>query len=134
MYIDYLSLEPSKGSVVINDHFTRYAQATPTRNQTARTAARVLFENFVVHYDFPARIHSDQGQCFESSLIKELCMKPMRKSHAQHPTTPLGNGQVERFNQTLLQMLGNMEESKKSDMENARSIACACIQLDIHDS
>ena len=63
--IDYLSLEPSKGGVenilVITDYFTRYAQAIPTRNQTARTAARVLFDNFIVHYGFPARIHSGQG-------------------------------------------------------------------------
>ena len=39
----------------------------------------------------------------------------MRKSHAQHPTISLGNGLVEMFNQTLLQMLRTMEESKKSD-------------------
>ena len=75
--IDYLSLEPSKGGVknilVIADHFTPYVQVIPTRNQTAMTVARVLFDNFIVHYDFPARTHSDQDQCFESNLIKELC-------------------------------------------------------------
>ena len=61
---DYLSLERSKGGydniLVITDHFSRYAQAIPTRNQTAKTTARVLFDNFIVHYGFPARIHSDQ--------------------------------------------------------------------------
>ena len=75
--LDYLSLERSKGGfeniLVITDHFSRYAQAIPTRNQTAKTTARVLFENFILHYGFPARIHSDQGQNFESKLIKELC-------------------------------------------------------------
>ena len=75
--LDYLSLERSKGGyeniLVITDHFSRYAQAFPTRNQTATTTARVLFENFIVHYRFPARLHSDQGQNLESNLIKELC-------------------------------------------------------------
>ena len=75
--LDYLSLERSKGGfkniLVVTDHFSRYAQAFPTKNQTARTTARVLFDNFIVHYGFPARIHSDQGQNFESNLIKELC-------------------------------------------------------------
>ena len=56
--LDYLSLERSKGGVknilVITDHFTRYAQTFRTTNQTARTTARVLFNNFVVHYGFPA--------------------------------------------------------------------------------
>ena len=48
--IDYLMLEPSKGGVenilVITDHFTSYAQAIPTRNQTARTMAKALFDNY----------------------------------------------------------------------------------------
>ena len=48
--LDFLTLEPSKGEVqnilVVTDHFTRYAQAIPTRNQT-------FFNNFVVHYGIP---------------------------------------------------------------------------------
>ena len=75
--IDFLSLERSmcgyENILHITDHFIRYAQAFPTRIQLATTTAKVLFENFVVHYAFPARIHSDQGRNFESSVIKELC-------------------------------------------------------------
>lgn len=74
--LNYLSLKRSKRGVenilVITDHFSRYAQTFPTRNQTAQTTVRVLFEN-LVHYGFPAIIHSDQGQTFASNLIKELC-------------------------------------------------------------
>ena len=75
--IDYLGLEESKGRydniLVITDHFTKYAQAIPTRNQTAKTTAKELFENFFVHYGFQQRIHSDHGRNFEGNLIRELC-------------------------------------------------------------
>jgi hypothetical protein len=61
--IDYLTLEPSKGGqhnfLVITDHFTRYAQAIVTKNQTAKTTADALFHNFIVHYGIPQKIHSD---------------------------------------------------------------------------
>ena len=41
--------------------------------ETNLQTAKVLFENFIVHYGFPACFQSDQGRNFESSLIKELC-------------------------------------------------------------
>jgi hypothetical protein len=42
---------------IITDHFNRYTQAIPTRNQTARTTAEVLFNNYIVHYGIPERLH-----------------------------------------------------------------------------
>jgi hypothetical protein len=36
--------------LVITDHFTRYAIAIPSRNQTAKTTVEAFLNNFVVHY------------------------------------------------------------------------------------
>ena len=115
--IDFLTLEPDatgiKNILVITDHFTKYAQAYPTRDQTAKTVATTLWENFICHYGFPRRIHSDQGAGFESELVTELSKVAGTKSHTT-PYHPRGNP-VERFNRTLLDMLGTLETNKKSN-------------------
>lgn len=58
--IDYLTLEKSKGAfqhlIFITDHFTRSAQAIPTRNQTARTTAEAFY-TFFNNYGTPKRLH-----------------------------------------------------------------------------
>lgn len=75
--LDFLSLEPdrsgTKDILVITDHFTKFAVAIPTPNQKARTVAKCLWENFMVPYGIPEKLHSDQGPDFESRTIKELC-------------------------------------------------------------
>ena len=136
--IDFLSLKRSKGGhehiLVVTDHFTRYAQAFPTRNQLAKTTAKILFENFVVHYGFPARIHSDQGRNFESSLIKELCsLAGVHKSRTT-PYHPMGNGMVERLNQTLLKMLGTLEDHQKQDWKSYVAPLVHAYNATRHDS
>lgn len=117
--IDFLQIEPdSKGIgnvLIVTDHFSRYAQAFPTKNQKASTVAKVLWEKYFVHYGLPARIHSDQGRDFESRLIKELLsMLGVRKSRTS-PYHPQGDAQPERFNRTLLSMLGTLDTVKKQN-------------------
>ena len=116
VHMDYLSLEPSKGNIenvlVITDHFTRYALAYPSKTQTAQATARILWDNFICHYGFPERFISDQGRNFESDLIKGV-----KKVHTT-PYHPQGNGQCERFNSTLCNMLGTLSEEEKSDWKS----------------
>ena len=55
------------------------------------------------------------GGNFESSTIKHLCdLAGVRKSHTT-PCHPMSNGQVERFNHTLLDMLGTLDPAEKAD-------------------
>ena len=135
--IDFLTIEPSKGGIenvlIITDHFTRYAQAIPTRNQTAKTTAKALYDYFL-HYGFPQQLHSDQGRNFESNIIKQLCsLAGIQKSHTT-PYHPQGNGMCERFNRTLLNMLGTLESHQKEDWKSYLSAMTHAYNCTKHES
>lgn len=115
--MDFLSLEPdssnTKDILVITDHFTKFAVAIPTPNQKAKTVTRCLWDNFIVYYGIPEKLHTDQGTDFESKLIKELCEVAGIKKLRTTPYHPRSNP-VERFNRTLLNMLGTLEAKQKT--------------------
>nr|XP_034334826.1 uncharacterized protein LOC117691986 [Crassostrea gigas] len=117
VWMDFLTLAKSKGDfqhiLVVTDHFTRLAHAIPTRNMTAKTTAEAFYNNFITYYGIPSRIHSDLRANFESKIIKELCdITGMVKSRIT-PYHAIGNGMTERFNRTLLDMLGTLEPHQK---------------------
>lgn len=119
--MDFLLVEPSEGYehiLVITDHFTKFAKAIPTKNETALTTARAFYHNFITVYGQPARIISDQGRNFESKLIKELCSLTGISKSRTTPYHAMGNGACERFNQTLLKMLGTLSQDKKAKWKN----------------
>ena len=115
--MDFLSIEPDSRNIcnvlVVTDHYTRYAQAFATKDQKASTVARVLWEQYFVHYGLPRRVHSDQGRDFESRLIHELLSMLGIKKSRTTPYHPQGDPQPERFNRTLLDMLGTLETKDK---------------------
>ena len=134
---DFLTLEPSKGNIenilVVTDHFTKLAHAVPTRNQTAKTTAQALYE-FFFQYGFPKRLHSDQGRNFESEIIRELCkLTGIAKSHTT-PYHPMGNGVCERFNKTLLDMLGTLDSKQKEDWKSYVKPLVHAYNASRHDS
>ena len=62
-----------KNVLVITNHFTHYALAAVTKDQTAKTVAKVLYERFIAVFGAPAKLLSDCGANFTSVLVEELC-------------------------------------------------------------
>jgi transposase InsO family protein len=120
--IDYVKLDKCKGgfeyALVVTDHFTRFTQVYPTRNKGSKAAADKIFNHFIMQYGFPARIHSDRGGEFTSSLFQELHKLTKIKSSKTTPYHPQGNGLCERFNRTMINMLKSLSEEAKKDWKS----------------
>ena len=81
----------------------------------------------------PDIIHSDQGRNFESALLKQsLDAFGISKSHttAYHPE---GDGMVEQFNRSLLQLLRTYVDTE-SDWEKHLPLALYAYRTAIHAS
>ena len=101
--------------LIVTDHFTRFAQAIATKDQFAKTTAEALYNNYTIHYGIPLKLHSDQGASFDGKIIHELCkLTGMKKSRTSiyHPSV---NGMCERFNRTLMNILGTLKPEQKVD-------------------
>ena len=77
-------------------------------NQMVATTAKTLWKHYFVYYGVPEKILSDQGKNFESDLMKELHHVTRVKKLRTTPYRPQTNGQCEKFNSTLINMIGTL--------------------------
>ena len=82
LHVDFTSIEttmeldrsPRVANVLVfQDHFTKYVLAYVTPNQTAKTITKFLYGGFISIFGALARLLSDRGTSFTSSIIQELC-------------------------------------------------------------
>ena len=71
-----------------------------------------------MYYGIPEKILSDQGRNFESSLITELCKLTGVKKLRTTPYRPQTNGQCEKFNSTLINMIGTLPHKMKYNWQD----------------
>ena len=123
LHVDFTSIEemvPLEEEPVIHkvrvlqDHFSKYIVAYVVKDQTAHTATETLRIGYFGLFGAPAYLISDQGKAFTGHIITHLCeLYGVQKLRTllYHTQT---NGQVERMNQTIICMIGKLEEDKKA--------------------
>jgi hypothetical protein len=110
-----LDLKKKNLVLVVTDHFTHFAQAFAAPDEKANTVAKVLWENYFSRFGFPGEILTDQGPGLDSELVRSLCDLAGIDKKRTTPYHPETNGAVEKFNSTLLNMLGTLEGTKKAE-------------------
>ncbi len=117
--MDYVELDVAKGgfkyALVCTDHFTKFVQIYATKNKKALSVADKVYNDLILKFGFPTRMHSDQGGEFVNKLLTRLHELADTKQSRTTPYHPQGNGATERFNRTMINMLKTLGENEKKD-------------------
>ena len=97
-------LPPSEGHsyiFTIVDRFSRWPEAIPLRDSTAKSCVQALLRTWVTRFGVPDHIISDRGAQFTGALWHEL--HHLLGIHVHQTTSyhPQANGLVERFHRQL---------------------------------
>ena len=127
--VDILEVPVSKNNnrylMVVQDYFTKWAEAIPLQNQTAVRITEELVK-LCATYGLPEIVHSDQGRAFESTILRQTLQAFGTKKTHTTPYHPQGEGMVEQFNRSPLQLLRTYVE-KEEDWEQYLPLAPVCL-------
>ena len=103
--------------LMVVDQFTKWVECYPLPDQTAERVAKVLVDEFFSRFGCPLSLHTDQGTNFTSSLFLEVCRLLQIAKTRTTAYRPQSNGQVERMNRTLLQMIRSLRLKNIKDWD-----------------
>lgn len=118
--------------LMVTDQFTKWLECYALPDQTAERVAKTLVDEFISRFGCPHSIHTDQGTNFTSNLFLETCH--LLQIHKTRTTAyrPMSNGQVERRNRDLLQMLRCVREGNIRDWDVYLPQLCGAIRATVN--
>lgn len=120
--------------LVVTDYFTKWVEAYPLPDQLASTTADALVTEFFARWGVPRLIHTDQGPNFQSDLFKEMCQRFEITQTRTCPYWPRSDGQTERANRTLQQMLKAYVDVTRTDWDDHIPYLLMAYRSSVHDS
>ena len=103
--------------LTVVDYFSKWVEAYPLTEHTAKTVAWTIVTEWVSRYGVPLHLHCDQAPEFESKVMADFCkMLGVTKTRTS-PYHPICNGLAERCNQTLESILKCTVNSDKDNWD-----------------
>lgn len=97
--------------LVLVDGFTKFVNIFAVRNTKSITTIRAIKEH-VSYFGVPTRLITDKGSSFTSKTFRDFTTSFGIKHVVNAVATPRANGQVERFNRTILDALATSSHGR----------------------
>lgn len=120
--------------LTVIDHFTKWVEILPMRNQEASTVAKLLVDRVICVHGCPKQILTDQGPNFESQLFQELCRLLAVDKIRTTPYKPSTNGNIERFHSTMHSLIAKWVSEKQRDWDDKLPAVAFAYRTTVHEA
>jgi hypothetical protein len=118
----------NKYVLLLVDQFSKWVEIHPIPEQKAEIIAQTVVEQVFSRFGSPVQIHSDQGKNFDGNLFKSVCRLYRIAKTRTTPYRPCSNGQVERYNRILLQLIRCYIKGKQRSWDADLQLLAAAIR------
>ncbi|UYV78709.1 K02A2.6-like [Cordylochernes scorpioides] len=111
------SINGNRWIVVCTDYYSRHVETAALPRGTATEIAEFFLKRIVLRHGAPKILISDRGSSFLSKLLTQvlkICNTIHKKTTSYHPQT---NGQTERMNRTLTDMISMYIDEKHQNWD-----------------
>jgi len=123
-----------KHVLVICDRFTKLTRAIPLRDATALTVSSAFIDTWVAAYGIPDSALTDNGRQFASLNYQGILKLLGIASNYTSPYHPQTNGQVERYNRTLVRQLRCYIAEHTKEWDSHLSLITTAYSTQVHAS
>jgi transposase InsO family protein len=120
--------------LVVEDYFSKYAEAYPLPDHTAQTVADIFVTQWVARHGSPLEIHTDQAAEYDSRLYKAIMRLLGIKKTRTSPYRPQSDGVVERLNRTLKGMLSAYVQHDYNSWDEYLPFVLMSYRSTVHES
>lgn len=106
-----------KHILVFTDHFTKWCEMIPTKNQLATTVAEIYIERIFCRFGCSEVLISDRAKNFLSEVVEQINKLLGVNHRLTSPYHPQTNGQVEVYNRSIATMISHVVSENHRDWD-----------------